>query len=168
MHPGPSESQLRMHSLPLLYQDEVRREWVDYNGHMRDAYYLLLFSHATDALIDAIGLDAAGRARSGHSVYTLEVHLNYLQELKEGQALQVRWRLLGHDAKRLHIMLQLYRGAESQPVALCEQMLLHVDTVQGRSAPFAADVAGRIAAMAGVQAELPLPEYGRRIALPAA
>lgn len=155
-----------MSSLPLLYRDHVRSEWVDYNGHMRDAYYLLLFSHASDALIDAIGLDEAGRARSGHSVYTVEVHLNYLQELKQGAALRVEWRLLGHDAKRLHIMLLLYRGEEMQPAALCEQMLLHVDARQGRSTPFAAEVAARLAAMAAEQASLPLPEHGRHIALP--
>jgi acyl-CoA thioester hydrolase len=30
----------------------VLPEWTDYNGHLRDAYYLLVFSMATDALMD--------------------------------------------------------------------------------------------------------------------
>ena len=46
------------------YRTTVLPEWVDYNGHLRDAFYLLIFSHATDALMDQLGLDEAGRARS--------------------------------------------------------------------------------------------------------
>jgi len=46
---------------PVVYRDTVRAEWVDYNGHLRDAFYMLIYSYATDALLDAIGLDAAAR-----------------------------------------------------------------------------------------------------------
>ena len=49
----------------IIHRTPVAPEWVDYNGHLRDAYYLLIFSHASDALMDAMGLDAAGRAASG-------------------------------------------------------------------------------------------------------
>ena len=37
------------------YRSAVLPDWVDYNGHLRDAYYLLLFSLATDALMDQLG-----------------------------------------------------------------------------------------------------------------
>jgi acyl-CoA thioesterase FadM len=30
----------------------VRPEWVDYNGHMSEAYYVLIFGDATDAFYD--------------------------------------------------------------------------------------------------------------------
>ena len=57
-----------------IYRDVVRPEWVDYNGHLRDAFYLLIFSFATDALLDRIGLDDAARrervARSTRSKRT--------------------------------------------------------------------------------------------------
>ncbi|HCC61943.1 MAG TPA: 4-hydroxybenzoyl-CoA thioesterase, partial [Pseudomonas sp.] len=66
------------------YRTPIRPEWVDYNNHLRDAFYLLIFSFATDALMDRIGLDQAGRERSGHTLYTLECHLNYLAEVKLG------------------------------------------------------------------------------------
>ncbi|MGY5799659.1 thioesterase family protein, partial [Rheinheimera faecalis] len=45
-------------------------EWVDYNGHLRDAFYLLVFSYATDALMAHIGLDSQNRDASGHSLFT--------------------------------------------------------------------------------------------------
>ena len=52
--------------VPLeLHREPVRPEWIDYNGHMKLAYYLLAFDHACDAFLDYIGMDEAYRARTG-------------------------------------------------------------------------------------------------------
>src|ERR1700760_1583600 len=111
-----------------VYHDVVRAEWVDYNGHLRDAFYMLIFSFATDVLIDLIGLPDAVRKERQRSIYTLEAHINYLHEIKEGAQVRVDMRLLGHDAKRLHLYLEMFAGDGDEPVAAGEQMLLHVDT----------------------------------------
>ena len=50
--------------------------WVDYNGHLNDGYYMVVFGQSTDGLMDLIGLDAAGRGATGHSIFTLESHTN--------------------------------------------------------------------------------------------
>lgn len=157
----------------VLHRDTVRAEWCDYNGHLRDAFYALIFSHATDALMDHIGLDAAGRAQSGHSIYTLECHLNFLREVKAGDEVQVSTLLLGADRKRLHIYHsmslrgELAETVENGPVAASEQMLLHVDTRGPKSAVFAPEVMARVQAMAAEHAGLAWPAYaGRVIRLP--
>ena len=154
--------------MPTLttYQTRIIPDWVDYNGHLRDAYYLLIFSEAVDALMDTIGLDAAGRAASGHSLFTLEVHLNYLHEVKQGERVEVRAQILGHDKKRLHLYLSLYREGSEEAVAVSEQMLLHVEMAGPRSAAFAASTLARIEGLVIAQGELPKPPYaGRVIAL---
>ncbi len=97
-------------SLPC-YHDTVRAEWVDYNGHLRDAFYMLIFSFATDALIDVIGLPDSVRKERGRSIYTLEAHINYLHEIKEGAQVRIDMRVLGHDAKRLHLYLEMFADA---------------------------------------------------------
>lgn len=53
--------------MPALttYRTRVLPDWVDYNGHLRDAYYLLIFSYATDALMERIGLMPMHGARAG-------------------------------------------------------------------------------------------------------
>jgi len=156
-----------MSMLPITYRTAVLPAWVDYNGHLRDAYYLLICSFATDGLMDLIGLDEAGRVRSGHTLYTLECHLNYLAEVKLGVELQVRTQLLGHDHKRLHIHHLIERCDDGQVVAESEQMLMNIDTASGRSAPFHERVAGRVTALAGAQQELSRSAYvGRVIGLP--
>ena len=68
----------------ITYNPPVLAEWVDYNGHLRDAFYLLIFSFATDAFMDRIGLASDVRDASGHSLFTLEAHLNFLHEVKLG------------------------------------------------------------------------------------
>ena len=40
----------------LLHSESVQPEWIDYNGHMNLAYYVLIFDHATDAFLDYIGM----------------------------------------------------------------------------------------------------------------
>jgi acyl-CoA thioester hydrolase len=151
-----------------LYRTAIQPEWVDYNGHLRDAFYLLIFSYASDALMDRLGLDEAGRARTGHSLYTLECHLNYLAEVKQGAEVEVRTQLLAHDRKRLHIHHGLYHPGGEQLLAASEQMLMNIDSSSGRSAPFDEQVALRLHALGEAHRDLPPPAWvGRVIALPA-
>ncbi|MFV9681861.1 thioesterase family protein [Pseudomonas sp. NY15367] len=148
------------------YQTTIAPEWVDYNGHLRDAFYLLIFSHATDALMDVLGLDEAGRARTGHTLYTLECHLNFLTEVKVGEAMEVHTQLLAHDTKRLHIHHGLYRPGEAASLAESEQMLMNIDSAAGRAAPFDARVADKVAQLASEHRGVPQPAcVGRVIGL---
>ena len=148
------------------YRTTISPDWVDYNGHLRDAFYLLIFSHATDALMDVLGLDEAGRARTGHTLYTLECHLNFLAEVKEGELVEVRTQLLAHDAKRLHIHHGLYRPGEEASLAESEQMLMNIDSAAGRAAPFDVQVAERVTHLAAEQQNLKRPAcVGRVIGL---
>ena len=154
---------------PLLtpWRGTVLAEWTDYNGHLRDAYYLLVFSMATDAMMDMIGLDAAGRTATGHSMFTLESHINYLLEVKQGAAIEVKTQILGLDAKRLHVYHSLFVAGTDTLLAVNEQMQLNVDMSGPRAAPFAAPVLPRLQALAAPHVGLPRPKYaGRSIALP--
>ncbi len=149
------------------YRTAVLPDWVDYNGHLRDAFYLLIFSYATDSLMDEIGLDEQGRASTGHTLFTLECHLNYLAEVKLGADVEVRTQLLAHDAKRLHIHHGLYLEGGEELLAASEQMLMNVAADTSRSAVFAAPVAAKVEAMSAAHRELPQPRHvGCVIGLP--
>lgn len=150
-----------------LYRTEIKPDWVDYNGHMNEAYYVLVFSHATDAFMDYAGQDAAYRARSNCSIYTLESHVVYLKEVSEGEAVRIETQLLGHDEKRYRLFHSMFRGDGGDLLATGEHMLLHVDMSGPRSAPFPQEVVDRLAAIRAAHAGLPVPKQaGRVIALP--
>jgi acyl-CoA thioester hydrolase len=109
-----------------IYRTEVAPEWIDYNGHLRDAYYSLIVSLATDALMERVGLDEAYRARTRCTLYTLEMHMHFLREVKKTDVVDVSVRILGTDRKRIHAALDMRCGRYPGPVATAEIMLLHV------------------------------------------
>ncbi len=122
-------------------------EWIDYNGHLRDAYYGLIFSQATDALMDRIGLDAAYRARTGCTLYTVEMHMHYLQEVKDTDTARRAAAHPGPDPKRIHAAFELTRAGKTGVAATAEVMLLHVRQDDGTvsTAPFPPDIAAALA-----------------------
>jgi len=143
--------------LPVLATTVVG-EWVDYNGHMNDAAYALVFSRAGDALMDRIGLDAAARKRSGLTVYTLQAMLHYFKEAKEGDALSVSCQLLEHDDKRMRLWLDM-TSASGERLAASEQLLISVARrdAGSRAAPWGHETKAALDALAKAQSGLPHP-----------
>jgi acyl-CoA thioester hydrolase len=142
----------------------VPPEWIDYNGHMMDAYYFLAFTEATEAFLDHVGLGATYRARTGSGIYTAESHLSFLSGVSEGAALSYQTQLLDHDAKRLHVFHQMTSAGTL--AATCELMFLHV--TDGHVTAMPPDAARAVAALADRQAALPRPgQAGRRVGIPA-
>jgi acyl-CoA thioester hydrolase len=132
----------------MVYRDTVRPEWVDYNGHLRDAFYMLIYSLATDAFMDRIGLDEAGRRALKRTLYTLEVHVCYLREIKEGAHVRVDMRVIAFDKKRIHLYLEMFEGEGDEPVSACEQMMMQIDTSGApKSASFSEEIAAKVSAM---------------------
>ena len=114
-----------MSELPV-YRAAIQADWIDFNGHLRDAYYALVASFAIDEVMDHLGLDAAYRARTHCTLYTLEVHLHYLHEVKSSDDLGVATSVLDFDRKRLQVGCRFICSRVGEPVATAEMMLLHV------------------------------------------
>lgn len=156
--PGaPIEAPLR------LYHCTVDPAWIDYNQHMTEASYLTAFGDASDALFRYVGIDEAYRA-GGHSYYTVETHLNYYRECKSGDTLHFTTQLLDADAKRLHLFHSMFQGRTGALVCTTEQMLLHVATALGRSAPALPPVQTALDAILASHRALPTPQaVGRQM-----
>jgi len=156
----------RVIDAPLrLHETEVAAEWADYNGHMTESAYLLIVGDSADAFFRYVGVDDDYRA-AGRSLFTAETHLRHLGQARTGDRLRLSLQVLGVDAKRLHIAHEI-RSDSGAVLATAEQLLLHVDLAAGRSTPFPADLAGRLAQIRAAHAVLPRPGYaGRSIQLP--
>ncbi|WP_110669013.1 thioesterase family protein [Salinicola halophilus] len=146
-----------------LFETRVKDAWVDYNGHMNDAEYARVFSLAVEALMDQIGLDEAGRAAHGYTLYTLETHLCYRQQAHRGEGLGVEFVLLDVDGKRLHVFFTL-RNADGELLATSEQMLMGIDVESGRPAPFPSAVSNTIEQQPRATGEWP-SAAGQRIGI---
>ncbi len=115
----------------IIYRTQVLPEWVDYNGHLRDAYYVLVASYAADALMEHLGIDAPYRERTRCTLYTLELHAHYFHEVQQADFLEVAVRILGADEKRIHAGFDVLCARLPEPAASIELMLMHVE--QGES-----------------------------------
>ena len=67
-----------------IYRDKVRPEWIDHNGHMNVAYYVLGFDYATDAFFDYLGLGQSYLQRANGSTFAVEMNVSYVREVHEG------------------------------------------------------------------------------------
>nr|WP_067290152.1 thioesterase family protein [Marinobacterium profundum] len=149
-----------------IFEGPVSPDWIDYNGHMNDACYVVVFAQALDNFIDQIGLDADYRAQHQVSLYTLQSAVHYLQEVKQGEPLQIFAHLLEHDSKKLRLVLSMQHGDSGIELALLETLLLHMDMAAKRTSPFLPATLARIEQLHAQQAELPWPaQAGRGIAL---
>jgi acyl-CoA thioesterase FadM len=136
-----------MNAVPL-YRAAIEPSWIDYNGHLRDAYYGLIVSYAIDAFMDHVGLDAAYRERTKCTIYSLELHLHYLHEIKGTDVLDVETSVLDADRKRIHVGCRFACPRIDGAAATADMMLLHVHQgEQVASAPFPDDVNDTVQAL---------------------
>ena len=120
------------------YTTTVRDDWVDYNGHLTDWAYAVVCSEANEAFLDALGLSASYRERTGCTTYTVETHLRFLAEVPRGARVRAESRLVEVDAKRLRIRTSLLDDSGRQ-VLDAESRYVHVDQSAGRVVPFPDD-----------------------------
>jgi acyl-CoA thioester hydrolase len=146
-----------------IYRTSILPEWIDYNGHLRDAYYALILSLASDALMDRLGMDAAYRAASGNTLYTVEMHIHYLREVHQRDIVLVSARLLAADHKRIHAAFEISCEGKQGVAATAEFMLLHVHQAETVSvSAFEPAVAAGIAALMPPATDTPWPGPGSR------
>jgi acyl-CoA thioester hydrolase len=149
------------------FEGEVLPEWIDANGHMNLAYYVVLFDRATDLVYDVIGVGQAYREATGNSTFTAETHTLYEREVRLGERVRVVAHLLGADEKRIHYFHEMFHAEGGHRVAAQELIALHIDMERRRVAPFPPDLHARIQGMVRERAgEKPPAGVGRRIAMP--
>lgn len=156
-----------MPSLPYPpYRDAVAPDWIDYNGHMNVAYYVLAFDRATDRLFDYLGIGEAYRRATQHSVFALEAHVTYERELRLGEEFEVASRIIDADRKRLHLFHALTRVKDNELSSTMEVMGLHVDMAGPKSAPLPNAAYAKVEALLAEHRLLPAPpQLGRKIGI---
>lgn len=135
----------------------VLPEWIDYNGHMNVAFYVLAFDKALDVVFDRLDLGAEYVSRTGSSAFILQNHVAYLAELKLGNPIRVSFQLLDFDTKRIHYFMHMYHASEGFLAATAEQVMMHVSLETRRSSPFPAEALAKWATVHAAHLKLPAP-----------
>jgi acyl-CoA thioester hydrolase len=148
VHPAPFAAASALTVLPA---------WIDYNGHMNVGYYHVAFDLAAEDFFQYLGFTPEFRERIQGTTFALESHLNFLREVKQGDALRFEARLLDFDAKRVHFYQEMFHAAEGYLAASCESLSSFVSQATRRTAPMPAELLGTLAAVKAAHASLPRP-----------
>ncbi|MSP43287.1 MAG: thioesterase [Alphaproteobacteria bacterium] len=136
----------------------VLPEWIDYNGHMNVAFYVLAFDKALDKVFDLLDIGEEYVQRTGDSAFVLQNHVTYLNELKLNDPIRVTFQQLDWDAKKVHYFVHMYHASEGFLAATAEQVMMHVSLETRRSSPFPPEAQAKLAAMQAAHMKLPRPE----------
>ena len=151
-------------SSPVMSIDKA---WVDYNGHLNQAYYGVLFDRALDHALLPAGLGPDYIRERNHSFMTVECHTCFVRELMHTEKIRILSRIVDLDDKRMHMFCELQHASEGWLSATAEFMFLHVSMETRRTAPWPADIRVKLDAIRDLSSGLPVPErVGRRIGIP--
>lgn len=157
-------------ALPVPFLSSVMAiepQWIDYNSHLNMAYYNVLFDRAIDELWLRLGIGPAYMTARRCSTFTAECHVRYLREIHLSDPARVTILLVGADEKRLHTFQELRHATDGWLSATSENMTIHMDMSARKVAPFPADIAARVAALADAHRTIARPEgIGRKVGMP--
>ena len=91
-----------------LSSQKIIKDWIDYNGHMNVAYYLLIFDKfGADNLNTIFNIGEDSAKTTGMSTMIVETNITYKQELKLGDEVEINLIHFDHDKKRLQYKFEM-------------------------------------------------------------
>lgn len=145
------------------YRCEVLPQWLDADGHMNIAYYVLAFDRATDAFLDNLQLGRGYATETGCEVTVLEMNVSYKRGPQVGSVLHIDTQLLEYNDKKLRIIHQMFHETNGALVASNELLLLHVRQGNRQSCCFPPEVVDRLEEVSQYHFSLELPEDAGRV-----
>lgn len=133
--------------LPEVYRFTVPDDYRDAMGHMNMRWYLAIFDEAGIPLFDTFGLTLEYYARHQTGGFDLEHHIHYLNEVRIGDTLSLRARLIGRSNKRLHYLLFMVNETRGLLSSIFECVNSYADLSVRRTAPYPPEIAANIDAM---------------------
>lgn len=129
--------------LPTYYSEIIPEAYMDKMGHMNVRYYLGIFDTTTWRLFAEFGLNDNYFESNEKGVFALKQHLQYLAEVRPGQKVVVRARMLGLTEKRIHLMNFMINEDTGELAATIESLITHADLKLRKAAPLPPDIAAR-------------------------
>tara|TARA_B100001564_G_scaffold339634_1_gene332579 strand:- start:303 stop:773 length:471 start_codon:yes stop_codon:yes gene_type:complete len=121
----------------FLSKQKVIKDWVDYNGHMNVAYYVLIFDvYGGEILMSGFNMGEDSAKNTKKSTMVVESHITYNQELAEGDEVNVNLTYFDHDKKRLLYKLEMIHNEKKFLASTIEVLALYVDLDKRKASEF--------------------------------
>ena len=110
-----------------LRTEKIISDWTDYNGHMNLAFYIHLFDQGWDVLLDKFEMGGESAKIEKRSTFAVESHTKYIQEVNEGDEVDINLLFLDRDIKRMVYQLEIFNKNGNYRAATTEVCSLYVN-----------------------------------------
>ena len=141
-------------TLPAYAVQAVPMAFEDNNGQLNVRHYLGIGSEGLDESMAGVGIPHNWPAQSGLACLSAEHHLTYVHELRTGDRMSVRVRLLGRSARAVHAVVYVLDDTRQRLATVFEEIILCVRLDPRASEPWPADVAANLDARIAEHAAL--------------
>ncbi|MCD4533780.1 thioesterase family protein [Nocardioides sp. cx-169] len=148
----PSYDQIA--ALPAYSQQGIPAAFEDFNGHLNVRHYLGIASEGLDESLVEVGIPQNWPHTAGQAVFSAEHHLTYFSELRTGDKISVRVRLVGRSRRAAHVVVYLLDDSHSRVSYVMEEILLHMDMETRKTSDWPEDVAQQIDARLAEEQQL--------------
>ena len=149
----PTYAQLA--ALPAYAAQSVPAAFEDINGHLNIRHYVGIASEGLDESLVAVGIPQNWPTVAGQAVFTAEHHMTYVAELRTGDRISVRVRLVGRSERAAHAVVYLLDDTHERLSYVMEEVFLHIDMESRRTTPWPDDVAAALDAQVADADALP-------------
>lgn len=143
--------------LPLTHQASIPEDYIDAMGHMNVMWYTHLFGHAIGSTFKLIGLNREYFQAEQAGSFALKQYVNYFNEVREGENISIRSRLLGRSSRRLHVLHFMVKDEANVLAATSEVLITHIDMRVRRASEFPPRIAAAIDRLIAEHAALDWP-----------
>lgn len=135
---------MNLSSLPITHEATIPESYLDMMGHMNVMWYTHLFAKATVGLFLLMKMDRAYFEEFHSGSFALSQFFNYRNEVRVGERVVLRSRILARSEKKFHSMHFMTKGDTDILAATDEFLGIHIDMKTRRSSPFAPHIAEQI------------------------
>ena len=110
-----------------LKSQKIIEEWVDYNNHLNMTYYILIFDQALEVILEKFKMGADSAKNEKRSTMVVETNTKYINEVQEGNEVDILLTFFDHDKKRLHLKMEMVKKKTKRILASIEWLSLYVN-----------------------------------------
>lgn len=147
-----------MNELQITHRGAVMAWECDHMGHMNVIYYTAKFDQASWPFLASIGFTARHMKENGVGVGAVRYDIRYFHEMRTGETLTVRTRLLEVRDKVIRFRHEMTADLTGDLAATAEITSVHMDTTKRKSCPYAPEILEKAHALMVEQASVPAAE----------
>jgi acyl-CoA thioester hydrolase len=146
-----------LEALSVGHREIISEDYLDANNHLNVMWYTHLFSCGMQDTWKRLGLTREYFDKNHATTFALEAHVRYFHEVRLGQQVTIRTRVIARSEKRFHLLHFMSNDDAGKLAATMEAIGTHVDFKLRKSSPFPPHITAAFDRLLAEHSKLPWP-----------